>query len=439
MRYLDDFRLPLELTYDAAWRRAMVGGDGFDPIGSTSDPEAGDVLLLRAGRYDFAQRIEIVRAVQLRGAGHRNTTIRFIGAEAGIRIRFRGNCPDWHAKGYGAWSMISDLGLLGDGPKGNGQDGLWVEARVDVRNVHVANFSGHGVRVDADINRTPEQGGPSGASACSFLSVRSTGNQGNGWHFRGGDANECVLIDCDASSNEGWGYFDESFLGNNGLGVHAANNTQGSLHAMRESQRGRWMIYCESGGGAGGPGSNTEGRIFCRPPNLLINPRASAPHMQGSPAMIAPNTSQMLLSSFGTIQPGADAGPVSASLGDTDPRTALAFVDKVNDPSGVFRLKLGEKTLKGLWALLYKGASSLASWGVTTLEHPRGPGHLVAPRGILIGSGEDAMQIQVCTSEPKAAPGQRAGDLAIRPGLPLSGWVFDGQAWQPTDTKEDAK
>lgn len=260
---IEAWRTPAEISggvsdWSVVWNRVMAGGDGIPPI-RTDDPERGCEVRFGQGTYTFLNKMVVSRGMLIRGQGPLNTALRFQNTD-GVHVCYRGACPGPNSEGHGSWSEISDLTIRYSG-SASAKNGVLVEAGgTTMQSVHVENFTGIGIRVDADTERTP----PAASNLNYFERVRSTGNLGHGWHFKGGDANESVLVNVDATSNQGIGFFDESFLGNSIVGGHSAGNTGGCATATGDSQRGRWMLYCEQ----------DQGIAFMDAPNILINPRA---------------------------------------------------------------------------------------------------------------------------------------------------------------------
>ncbi len=74
------------------------------------------------------------------------------------------------------------------------------------------------------------------SNANNFLvsNCRITNCGQHGVYIFGSDSNAGNLINCDASSNRGWGFFDGSGLGNTYIGCHAQGNAIGSYYCHRK-------------------------------------------------------------------------------------------------------------------------------------------------------------------------------------------------------------
>jgi hypothetical protein len=103
--------------------------------------------------------------------------------------------------------------------------GIWLKARALIRNSAVAGFAGNGVHIVADSGSTvPASRG--NANLWKIDNVRSVNNY-HGIFVDLGDANAGGAYNADCSSNQGWGIYDSSFLGNTYTACHTATNTLG--------------------------------------------------------------------------------------------------------------------------------------------------------------------------------------------------------------------
>ncbi len=106
--------------------------------------------------------------------------------------------------------------------------GIDIKCRCSLRNVIVAQAHGHGVNVAASVSEGDE------ASVGNMHNVRVSESFGHGFLFDRADANAWSVLICDATQNQGVGFYDSSFLGNNFDSCHAAANVLGSFFLGRE-------------------------------------------------------------------------------------------------------------------------------------------------------------------------------------------------------------
>jgi hypothetical protein len=103
--------------------------------------------------------------------------------------------------------------------------GIWLKARALIRNSAVAGFAGNGVNIVADSGTTnPVNRG--NANLWKIDNARIVNNY-HGIFVDLGDANAGGAYNADCSSNQGWGIYDSSFLGNTYTACHTATNVLG--------------------------------------------------------------------------------------------------------------------------------------------------------------------------------------------------------------------
>ena len=238
---IDDFYRPGDLgDWAPAFRRAI---DSF-PVGAQY-PVAGKILF-GARVYRFASTLDIDRSVVLQGMGNPGwfgaTVLEFDADVSGMIVHFLGTSPN-DSRGRGSWSILRDLVVRSAGTLGGVADGITLWDRATLENVYVTGFSGIGVRIDADVNRTP----PTNANTWRIENVTIDGCGSHGLYLDGGDTNAGVANALTSSSNGGWGVYDSSFLGNTFVGVATATNGLGSFKV--DSRNARTLLlncYAES-------------------------------------------------------------------------------------------------------------------------------------------------------------------------------------------------
>ena len=195
--------------------------------------------------YDFARTINLSKPIRLRGAGPGSRSVltsylRWPANTTGIRIKYLDG-----GSTIGRGSSVEDLALVGLGYGGaTSGHGIFIEARGIVRNVWITNFGGNGVSIEASTGDSPA----TNANNWFLENVGSVQNKGHGFYVNGADANAGVAICCDGSSNVGWGFFEESFLGNTYMGCHADANILGSYYCEDPNNRSVYVGCYHEGG-----------------------------------------------------------------------------------------------------------------------------------------------------------------------------------------------
>jgi hypothetical protein len=117
-------------------------------------------------------------------------------------------------------------------------------ARALIENCYVGGFSGNGIEINASISYSPK----TNANNWEVHNCRIDGNAGHGLHVEGADANAGRAIGIDSSENGGWGFYDQSFLGNTYVACHAAGNASGGYNSPKASARNVFVgCYTEGG------------------------------------------------------------------------------------------------------------------------------------------------------------------------------------------------
>jgi hypothetical protein len=161
-------------------------------------------------------------------AGGMATTLRWAAGATGFRIQRYNTSGDRlivSAHVGGDATMLRGLSLTGGytGTAGSFH-AVDIMARCTIEDCHIDNWQGNGVNVVASA--TGGTGIEGNANGAVFNRLRVTGCL-NGMFFNGADANACVVTAADCSGNRGWGFRDDSFLGNTFIGCHAATNVSG--------------------------------------------------------------------------------------------------------------------------------------------------------------------------------------------------------------------
>lgn len=143
-------------------------------------------------------------------------------------------------------SIIENITFQGGGGTNVNAHGIWLRARATIRNVTIRDFRGNGVNAVASAG-----GGGALEGNCNNFrldTMRIIQCGGHGVFVNGADANAGTIIGVDASSNQGWGIYDSSFLGNTYVGCHTDNNTLGAYKSDDINARNLWLgCYSEGG------------------------------------------------------------------------------------------------------------------------------------------------------------------------------------------------
>lgn len=88
-------------------------------------------------------------------------------------------------------------------------------------NITVRYFTGNGFYL---VGNSTDPTHPSNVNNCRFVQCIATQNRLHGYYIQGADANAIEFQKCDAISNGGCGFKDDSFLGNHYRTLHSASN-----------------------------------------------------------------------------------------------------------------------------------------------------------------------------------------------------------------------
>lgn len=216
---------------------------------------SGPAIYFPNGLYPCGNTIELKRSVRLHGDGSglpwaNTAVIKFPAGVDGIVIN-RFNTLEGGVEGTPTTaadaSIIDGICFQGGGKASGGSHcGVWLRARAHLRNIRVTGFSGNGIQVVA----TAGAGGGAEGNANNFIIEvgRAENCGGHGLYVDGADVNAGVVTAFDASSNEGWGVYDSSFLGNTYIGCHVDSNALGS-YKSDDPNAANIFIGCYSEGG----------------------------------------------------------------------------------------------------------------------------------------------------------------------------------------------
>lgn len=186
----------------------------------------GNTIFIPQGTFYFGATIRIQRQFILRGVtapdgnGWSGSVLVFPTGVIGIRIHdYRTGTTGTDASG----TIIENLTIrtTRNSPAVEGGFyGIYSDTRFTVRNCVITYFGDCGIAIIAG-------GGVGNANNWRIDNVRSAENGFHGLYVEGADANAGLANRLDCSTNNGWGIFDTSFLGNTYVGCHTAGNLSG--------------------------------------------------------------------------------------------------------------------------------------------------------------------------------------------------------------------
>ncbi|MEO0621117.1 MAG: hypothetical protein AAFU49_11855 [Pseudomonadota bacterium] len=187
------------------------------------------------GRYLIGQTLELRAAVRLIGQASTgavenwpvelnfaDTAGLIVHAARSVDTGSSAETPDDPATMSANGAVIEGLYFHGPGA-GNGFDvlkpGIRLHSRAVLRDIMVADFSGHGVHIEADV-----LGDFSNANIFMIYNLSTRFNGGSGLFVKDFDANAGHIFGLDMSANGRFGIEERSFLGNHYFGVHTQSN-----------------------------------------------------------------------------------------------------------------------------------------------------------------------------------------------------------------------
>lgn len=183
------------------------------------------------GKYRFDATIHLKKTVIIEGdavgqnGGYASSLVFPVDVHGIVVHRYNtvGETVEAPPTTAGDATIIRNLELRGAGAKvGTKGYGIWLRARATIDQVRITDFRGDGVHIVASEIGSGEFKG--NANNFHISNCRITACGGHGVFIDGADANAGVLHHVDSSGNEGWGFWDSSFLGNCYVGCHTNGN-----------------------------------------------------------------------------------------------------------------------------------------------------------------------------------------------------------------------
>lgn len=175
----------------------------------------GGTVVLPAGTYDV-EAFTIPDKVVVRGAGGA------YGSLSATILRFPESTPICvHLAGMGA--QLLDVAIQGPSLSSRAATGVRVSG-------HASLCRGVSVHFMTDFGFYVYASSADGTNANNFAleHCRAARCERAGYYVNGAETNAGRVLGCTADGNEGWGFFESSFLGNLYFGCHASNNTLGN-------------------------------------------------------------------------------------------------------------------------------------------------------------------------------------------------------------------
>lgn len=144
--------------------------------------------------------------------------------------------------GYGGRSSFTGLTAVAETGAPAGLRGFVICAPAYFYEVRAENFPSDGFAVMAG-DESPIDGNANGTV---FMNGGAQANGGHGYYFLGNDTNACLINRCYSADNGGWGYYDDSLLGNTYVACEADNNDDGGYFANPAKPQSSSYLGCYS-------------------------------------------------------------------------------------------------------------------------------------------------------------------------------------------------
>ena len=184
-------------------------------------------LYLPDGNYYFSGTLKLEnKSIFLIGTG--NTNFYFKEGVTGIYINKNNGYMPGRIEGINLFSN-GESGLNSTKKKGHG---IEIHALYDLKNINIRNFGENGVHTVADVGSLN-----SNASFNLYESVFVREVGGSAFYFHGGDASQTLVQRCGSWDVAGYGFWDDSFLGNQFVACMAHNSRKGHYRADNGNNR----------------------------------------------------------------------------------------------------------------------------------------------------------------------------------------------------------
>jgi hypothetical protein len=177
------------------------------------------------GKYYSSQTIHILANQRVTGEGLGlylvvTCAIQFPAGVTGVSVDYPRTGGSWGASIEGV-DLIGTTDPTGASSNAHGVASI---TPLKLHRVNCASFGGDGFHL-MGFNAPP--GLPGSVDLSRVDECNAWNNQQSGFYFSGQDANVITVIKCSAGSNGWYGFWDDSFLGNNFISCHSASNGRG--------------------------------------------------------------------------------------------------------------------------------------------------------------------------------------------------------------------
>jgi hypothetical protein len=207
--------------------------------------------------YYLSDTFVINAECEIYGDGWTQTRLKWPNGCVGIELLYPDITEPISFKG-GSNILIHDLALYGsaNAVTDGTSHGIAINTNFcTLQHVIVTEFLGDGVYIRGGEPTT-------NANNAALIYVRTFSNSRHGIYISGPDANNCLLLHCDASGNGAVGFNDEAFLGNKWIACHADGNGIFNLYnrSFVSHAGSYWICIQENGPGSSvvTPGTDDE-------------------------------------------------------------------------------------------------------------------------------------------------------------------------------------
>lgn len=401
-----------EIDFSPAFNRllaSLMAAPIAGGYGGSSHYKAARIRLDERASYHFYSAITVAHPVALTGftvpLGGAGTRLRFHGC-AGLALRRSG------AKAIGR-CLVEGLSLEYEPMTGRTPDPTWHGLSVywtsTIRDLSVMNFPGHGVHFEGDIFDTSIENGNVSLSSLKHAQVYGSGLSGV-W-VRGHDASEIVVENVNSLCNgrskidsDGYGFYDESQLGNSYISCHTRNNHLAGYRATWykgvSPNRSLFLNCYTERAPAANPATSAEGPPILDSNALVITSKGDGslvsplPSVPGRPVATVMHTSTGRLYhqgpvTYGSTQSlqttlGMQESPPGISLRGSGFLNSNAYGEGDVNSTKLYQMHdpFPDCQAVGWKTLFTRGPMPL---GVTDGKHTR-PNTALAQNGLLLGS-----------------------------------------------------
>ncbi len=392
--------------------------------------------LIADGHFYFSDTLHIRQSVILQGSGRAPDIASAVGrAGPGTMFVFPEDCNGVYVHGAdtadvsGPGTAIRDLAVFckdtrtGGGagtngawpPAGHTGNGILIEAPCIVDNVFVFGFAEDGIRAQGG---TGFNGGVEGTSLSNCFSY---GNGRHGYAFFGNDGHVNLIQTCNATKCWGYGFYDDSGVGNTWINCLAQENS-GVIDAA-----GGWLSDAQNHDYATGPtwaGFNSACFISCytegAPPKNEINfPAGATGGILGDPEAISEGSTGFSMSSSGRTgskpiiwRKNHISAGIELSLGSTASSDVAIDISPYGVPgSSAVQIRQNQPSIytpSGWWSIDHQDGSEVGLAHVIRIGSNIAVGRFYQrapwmPHGVLLGSGsglDPDQQLQVAAATP---------------------------------------